>query len=59
MSNPAGDLMSTPNPIRIVLAADHAMMSDGLRSLIRKEENMRSVEELTKYAIRTGLTSLD
>jgi DNA-binding NarL/FixJ family response regulator len=34
-----------PNPIRIVLAEDHTMMRDGLRSLIRKEENMRIVGE--------------
>jgi DNA-binding NarL/FixJ family response regulator len=37
--------MSIPNPIRIVLAEDHAMMRDGLRSLIRKEEDMRIVGE--------------
>jgi DNA-binding NarL/FixJ family response regulator len=35
----------TPSPIRIVLAEDHAMMRDGLRSLIRKEEDMRIVGE--------------
>lgn len=35
----------SPNPIRIVLADDHTMMRDGLRSLIRKEENMLIVGE--------------
>ncbi|WFB36652.1 response regulator transcription factor [Kiritimatiellota bacterium B12222] len=52
--------MSTPNPIRIVLAEDHAMMRDGLRSLIRKEENMRIVgeaetgEQAVEYAQKLG-----
>jgi len=35
----------SPNPIRIVLADDHQMMRDGLRSLIRKEEDMLIVGE--------------
>ncbi|MDF3131066.1 response regulator transcription factor [Kiritimatiellaeota bacterium B1221] len=43
--------MSIPNPIRIVLAEDHAMMRDGLRSLIRKEENMRIVGEADTGAL--------
>ena len=34
-----------PNPIRIVIAEDHTMMRDGLRSLIRKEEDMLIVGE--------------
>lgn len=48
----------TPNPIRIILAEDHTMMCDGLRSLIRKEENMRIVgeaktgEEAVEYALK-------
>jgi len=49
-----------PNPIRIVLAEDHAMMRDGLRSLIRKEEDMRIVgeaetgEQAVEYAQKLG-----
>ena len=52
--------MKIPNPIRIVLAEDHAMMRDGLRSLIRKEENMRIVgeaetgEQAVEYASKLG-----
>jgi DNA-binding NarL/FixJ family response regulator len=49
-----------PNPIRIVIAEDHTMMRDGLRSLIRKEEDMLIVgeaengEQAVEYAKKLG-----
>lgn len=52
--------MHQPHPIRIVLAEDHAMMRDGLRSLIRKEKDLRIVgeaktgTEAVEYAKKLG-----
>lgn len=57
--------------IKILIADDHKIVRDGLCSLLEKQPNMQVVAEaengrkavqlaeLTKYAIREGLTSLN
>jgi PleD family two-component response regulator len=48
---------------KILLADDHRIMRAGLRSILEKQPdedklNLSSIAELTKYAIREGLTFL-
>lgn len=41
--------------IRILIADDHKIVCDGLKALLE----IRSIADLTRFAVREGLTSLD